>query len=381
MTTEAMAGDAGENRQIQERQILEALKQVKYPGEEQNIVSSGRVQDDIKVDNEGRVSFSIRFKKAKDPFHKSVLKAAERRVLDTVEGVREVTITPLFPEPIASPTTSILPNVKNIIAVSSGKGGVGKSTITTNLAVALAQRGYRVGLLDADIYGPSQPRMLQLEGARPVLVEVNGKELIEPVEQYGVKMLSIGFFVDPELAILWRGTLASNALGQMITQGNWGELDYFLIDLPPGTSDIHLTLVQSIGVTGAVVVTTPQEVALGAARKGISLFQDEKVAVPVLGIVENMSWFTPAELPNNKYYIFGKDGGAKLAKATGTRLLGQIPLVQSVREGADEGKPVALRDDTIMGQAFRLLADRVIEALEERNTMLPPTKHVQVKRK
>ncbi|MDO5036098.1 MAG: Mrp/NBP35 family ATP-binding protein [Porphyromonas sp.] len=364
---------------INEQSVLDALKSVTYPGEELNIVSSGMVQDDLTIED-GRVSFSILFKRAKDPFHKSVLKAAEHAVREEVgEGV-EVEITPIFPElkPVVEP--KLLPQVKNIIAVSSGKGGVGKSTITANLAVALANAGYKVGVLDADIYGPSQPRMLNLEGARPHLVETEGRELIEPAKNYGVRMLSIGFFVNPEDAVVWRGTMASNAMSQLIRDGNWGELDYFLIDLPPGTSDIHLTLVQSLGVTGAVVVTTPQDVALDDARKGISMFQEEKISVPVLGLVENMSWFTPAELPDNRYYIFGKDGGAKLAKETGTKLLGQVPLVQSVREGADKGEPVALKEDTIMGLAFKELASELVKAVDERWRDLPPTHKVKMNR-
>lgn len=365
------------SHKVTEQAILEALKKIKYPGKEENIVASGMVQGDIDIQG-NEVGFSIRFEKARDPFHKSVIKAATQIILNEVASDLSISIQPLFPAPKPAPASRLLPGVKNIIAVSSGKGGVGKSTITANLAVALAEAGYKVGLLDADIYGPSQPRMFDVEGSSPLLSEVDGRELIEPVEKYGVKMLSIGFFINPDDAILWRGTLASNALGQMISEGNWGDLDYFLIDLPPGTSDIHLTLVQTIGITGAIVVTTPQEVALDDARKGIKMFQEEKVKVPVLGLVENMSWFTPAELPENKYYIFGKDGGARLAEEAGTELLGQIPLVQSIREGADDGKPIALRDDTIMGMAFRGLAGKVIAAVEQRKEQLPPTQKVNV---
>ena len=231
----------------------------------------------------------------------------------------------------------------HILAISSGKGGVGKSTVACNLAVALAQMGYRVGLLDADIHGPSQPKMLHCEDYRPVATTVDGRDLIEPVEAYGVKMLSIGFFISENQAVVWRGGMASNAIKQLIEEANWGELDYFLIDLPPGTSDIHLTIVQQLRLTGAVIVTTPQPVALADARKGVDMFRNEKIAVPVLGIVENMAWFTPAELPSNRYYIFGKDGGKDLAAEMQVPLLGQIPLVQSIREGGDNGEPIALQ--------------------------------------
>jgi ATP-binding protein involved in chromosome partitioning len=274
-----------------------------------------------------------------------------------------------------------LPGVENVVAVASGKGGVGKSTVTSNLAVALAQKGYRVGLLDADIFGPSVPKMFATEDARPVLEKIDGKDCIIPVEKYGVKLLSIGYFVNPDDALVWRGAMATNALKQLIGDGKWGDLDYLLIDLPPGTSDIHLTLVQTIPLTGAVVVSTPQEVALADARKGISMFTGEKINVPVLGLVENMSWFTPAELPENKYYIFGKDGCKMLAEKMGLPLLGQIPIVQSIREGGDDGVPPALNTETITGMAFASLADNVVEAVENRKKNLPPTHVVEVTRK
>lgn len=369
-----------DNQTLYPQLIIDALKSVRYPGEEDNIVASGMLQDDIRIAG-NKVTFSIRFKKAKDPFYKSILKASEAALKSEIGPYVEVAITPLFPElpkhDVVEEDT-ILPGVKNIIAVSSGKGGVGKSTITTNLAVVLARMGYKVGLLDADIYGPSIPRMMNVEEARPVLVTVGNKELIDPVHNYGVKMLSIGFFVQKDNAIIWRGSMASNAIGQLIREGNWGELDFLLVDLPPGTSDIHLTLIQTLGITGAIVVTTPQKVATDDARKGIAMFQDEKINVPVLGVVENMSWFTPAELPDNKYYIFGEGGGLRLAKETGTSLLAQIPLVQSVQEAADKGAPIALNSETIMGVAFGELAEKLIEAVDERNHNLPSTKRVEV---
>ena len=272
-----------------------------------------------------------------------------------------------------------LPQVKNVIAVSSGKGGVGKSTVSANLAIALARLGYKVGLLDADIFGPSIPKMFSVEDARPYSENIDGRDLIQPVEKYGVKLLSIGFFVDPEQAILWRGGMASNALKQLIGDAAWGELDYFLIDLPPGTSDIHLTTFQTVAITGAVIVSTPQEVALADARKGIDMFTNDKVNVPILGLVENMAWFTPAELPENKYYIFGKEGCKQLAEEMGVPLLGQIPVVQSICEGGDNGCPVALDDTTMTGLAFRNLAEAVVRQVEVRNATQEATHIVKTK--
>ena len=256
-----------------------------------------------------------------------------------------------------------LPGVKNVIAIASGKGGVGKSTVAANLAVALAKLGYRVGLLDADIFGPSIPKMFDVEDAHPVLEHHNGKDLIVPIEKYGVKLLSLGFFVDKNDAVVWRGGMASNALKQFIFDAYWGELDYFLTDLPPGTSDIHLTLVQTLAVTGAVIVSTPQQVALADARKGINMFRNEKINVPVLGLIENMAWFTPAELPENKYYIFGKDGVKRLAEEMQIPLLGQIPIVQSICESGDNGVPSALNENSITGNAFIRLAEEVAHRL------------------
>ncbi len=361
--------------------IIDALEKVRYPGTGKNLVEAGMVDDDIRIEGK-KVTFSLLFEKPNDPFIRSVIKAAETAILTYVGDDVEIkgNITPVSKTqlPAAEPEKA-LARVKNIIAVSSGKGGVGKSTVSANLAVALAGMGYKVGLLDADIFGPSQPKMFQLEEARPYMVEVNGRELIEPAENYGVKVLSIGFFVNKEDAVLWRGAMASNAMKQLINDANWGELDFFLIDLPPGTSDIHLTLVQTLGITGAIVVTTPQDVALADARKGVSMFMGEKVNVPVLGLIENMAWFTPEELPDNKYYIFGKEGGARLAEELNIPLLGQIPIMQSIREGGDEGKPVALHPDTITGKAFLGLATEVIKKVDKRNREKAPTKKVETK--
>ena len=359
--------------------ILDALKNVRYPGNGKNLVEADMVDDNIRIEG-NKVSFSILFEKPTDPFIKSVIKSAESAILtyvskdiDIVGNIEVNTRKAARPE-----VGKLLPQVKNIIGVSSGKGGVGKSTVASNLAVALAKLGYKVGLLDADIFGPSMPKMFQVEDARPMLVEVANRELIEPIEKYGVKLLSIGFFVDPDQATLWRGGMASNALKQLIGDANWGDLDYLLIDLPPGTSDIHLTIVQTLALTGIVVVSTPQDVALADARKGINMFTNDKVNVPILGLIENMSWFTPAELPENKYYIFGKDGAKKLAEEMNVRLLGQIPIVQSIREGGDTGSPVALNEDSITGAAFKSVAESVVEQVNLRNENQDPTKIVEI---
>ena len=361
---------------------MDALAKVRYPGTGKDLVTMGMVEDNIRIDG-NKVSFSLLFEKPNDPFIKSVVKAAETAILTYVGEEVDIkgNITVDAKQAARPEPDKLLPEVKNIIAVSSGKGGVGKSTVAANLAVALALQGHKVGLLDADIFGPSQPKMFNVEEARPYMVEVGGRELIEPAANYGVKLLSIGFFINKEDAVLWRGAMASNALKQLIGDANWGDLDYFLIDLPPGTSDIHLTMVQTLAITGAIVVSTPQEVALADARKGISMFTGEKINVPVLGLVENMSWFTPAELPENKYYLFGKEGGKRLAEELNIPLLGQIPIVQSICEGGDSGKPVALNPDSITGQAFQKLAENVVKQIDYRNEHLDPTKRVVVTKK
>lgn len=362
--------------------IMDALAKVRYPGTGKDLVTMGMVEDNIRIDG-NKVSFSLLFEKPNDPFIKSVVKAAETAILTYVGEEVDIkgNITVDAKQAARPEPDKLLPEVKNIIAVSSGKGGVGKSTVAANLAVALALQGHKVGLLDADIFGPSQPKMFNVEEARPYMVEVGGRELIEPAANYGVKLLSIGFFINKEDAVLWRGAMASNALKQLIGDANWGDLGYFLIDLPPGTSDIHLTMVQTLAITGAIVVSTPQEVALADARKGISMFTGEKINVPVLGLVENMSWFTPAELPENKYYLFGKEGGKRLAEELNIPLLGQIPIVQSICEGGDSGKPVALNPDSITGQAFQKLAENVVKQIDYRNEHLDPTKRVVVTKK
>lgn len=342
------------------QQIIDALQHVRYPGTGKNLIESGMLEDDIRISGL-EVSFSLIFEKDNDPFRKSVVKAAETAIHTYVDENAAVHIHTKFIKQNMVPKADSVENLRatQVIAIHSGKGGVGKSTISANLAITLAKMGYKVGLLDADIHGPSIPKMFHTEGCRPVSTPINGRNLIEPIEQYGVKMLSIGFFVDPQQAVVWRGGMASNAIKQLIQDANWGELDYFLIDLPPGTSDIHLTLVQHLHLTGAIVVTTPQPVALVDARKGVDMFLNEKINVPVLGLVENMAWFTPAELPNNRYYIFGKDGGKQLAEELNIPLLGQVPLVQSIREGGDEGTPIALQDGHPASQMFESICQHL----------------------
>ena len=341
------------------QQIIDALRHVRYPGTGKDLIESGMLEDDIRISGL-EVSFSLIFEKDNDPFMKSVVKASEVAVQTYVDANAAVHIHTKFKKQNLQPAAAApVLQAKHVIAIHSGKGGVGKSTVAANLAIALAQRGMRVGLLDADIHGPSMPKMFHTEDCRPVSAEVDGRTLIDPIEQYGVKMLSIGFFVDPAQAVVWRGGMASNAIKQLIQDANWGELDYFLIDLPPGTSDIHLTLVATLQLTGAIVVTTPQPVALVDARKGVDMFRNEKINVPVLGIIENMAWFTPAELPENKYYIFGRDGGKHLAEDLGVPLLGQIPLVQSIREAGDDGAPIAMQTGHPAAAIFAAIVEKI----------------------
>ena len=355
--------------------IREALATVRYPGNGKSLIENEMLDDDLRIDGM-KVSFSLVFPKPTDPFRKSMVAAAETAIHTYVSPDVKVTIgvkskTELPPEP-----DKLLPGVKNIIAVSSGKGGVGKSTVTANLAIGLAKLGYRVGLLDADIFGPSIPKMFQVEDARPYAENIDGRDLIVPIEQYGVKLLSIGFFVSPEQATLWRGGMASNALKQLIGEAKWGELDYFILDTPPGTSDIHLTLLQTLDITGAIIVSTPQQVALADARKGINMYMNDKVNVPILGLVENMAWFTPAQHPEEQYYIFGKDGVKNLATELNVPLLAQIPLVQDVCESGDNGLPAVLQPASPSGMAFMSLAAKVVTLVDKRNMELPKTERV-----
>jgi len=354
------------------KEVREVLSGLNYPGTSKNIVALDMVQN-IKVE-ENTVSLRLVFQRANDPFIGAVKKKVETLLKEKL-GYQTVLIESVFMQDMERPFS--LERVKHVVAISSGKGGVGKSTVASNLAVGLARLGYRVGLVDADIFGPSIPKMFGCEEARPYMVDCEGKELIEPVECFGVKLLSIGFFVDPASATVWRGPMASNALKQMVEEGHWGELDFLLIDLPPGTSDIHLTLVQTVALSGAIVVSTPQQVALADAVKGINMFESPGISVPVLGIVENMAWFTPAELPDHKYYIFGKEGAKALAASKGLRLLGQIPIVQSIMEAGESGQPAACDENSLVGQSFLSLAENVVDAIGQ---MAETAKRVRVQR-
>ena len=367
--------------------IMDALATVTYAGTKKSLVDSGMVADQPAI-NGNKVTVVLEFPRDTDPFLKSTVKAAEAAIKyhcakvfggSPAEFPVEVEIVTEYKSKPRPEVGKLLPQVKNIIAVSSGKGGVGKSTVSANLAIALARLGYKVGLLDCDIFGPSMPKMFHVEDERPYAVNVDGRDLICPIEAYGVKMLSIGFFVSPDTATLWRGGMATNALKQLIADADWGELDYFILDTPPGTSDIHLTLLQTLAITGAVIVSTPQQVALADARKGIDMYRNEKVNVPILGLVENMAWFTPAELPENKYYIFGKEGCKQLAQEMDVPLLAQIPLVQGICESGDQGEPAALNSDTATGLAFINLAQAVVTVVNKRNRELPKTEIVGVK--
>lgn len=367
---------------LSEQSIQDTLKAIKHPEHGNDIVSLGMIRD-LKFDS-SQISFTLQLLKSNDPFASSIKKMAAKALSQAFGETMNTSIEVKAPvaQPKESPykTQASVSKVKNIVAVASGKGGVGKSTIAVNLAVAMARTGASVGLIDADIFGPSIPKMFGMEDVRPEIFKEDELELIKPVENYGVKQLSIGYFVNPSEALVWRGPMATNALKQLIHQGAWGELDYLFVDMPPGTSDIHLTLVQEVALTGAIVVSTPQDVALADAIKGISMFTGKSVNVPVLGLVENMAWFTPEELPNNRYYIFGKDGCKKLADRMRLPLLGQIPIVQSIREGGDSGMPAALIEGPLSA-AFDQLAANVIREVALRNDQKPPTQKVEIKHK
>lgn len=362
--------------ELDKQKILDILNGIRHPETKESIVNMGMVRDVAM--REGELWIALQFSRPNDPFIQSIKKASRmaiNRALgeDTLKAGHIQVIVPETP-----PVPEVLPGVKNIVAVASGKGGVGKSTVAVNLAVALARSGSKVGLIDADVYGPSVPKMFRVEGQRPQARTEDGVEWIVPIEKYGVKLLSVGFFVNPEDAVVWRGPMATSALKQLITQGDWGDLDYLLIDLPPGTGDVHLTMVQEVPVTGVVIVSTPQEVALADVIKGIHMFTGDKIDVPVLGLVENMSWFTPEELPENKYYIFGKEGVKKLAVEKNLKLLGEIPIVQGIRESGDAGEPVALYPNKMSGKAFLKLAEAVRSAVDQRNASKDPTQKVEI---
>lgn len=360
---------------INANDILKALGQVHDPDLKRDLVSLGMIRD-VDVTEKG-IAFTVVLTTPACPLKEKIRE-------DCLESVKPLAGTlPVNITVTSSVTTSrsqapLLPQVKNIVAIASGKGGVGKSTITTNLAVALAQTGAAVGLIDADIFGPSIPTMFNCEYEQPAVEAINGKNLIVPLEQYGVKLMSIGFLAPPDSAVVWRGPMASSALKQFFSETLWGQLDYLLIDLPPGTSDIHLTLVQTVPVTGAVIVTTPQKVALADAQKAVAMFRQPQINVPVLGIVENMAWFTPEELPGNKYYIFGKEGGKNLSEKHNVPLLGQIPLVQGIRESGDLGLPAVMKEGAT-ATAFRQLAETLARQIAIRNATFEQTKPVEVK--
>ncbi|MCG2610083.1 Mrp/NBP35 family ATP-binding protein [Flavobacterium sp. SM15] len=362
---------------LDRKEILSALETISIAGEGKNMVESGAVQNVITFGDEVVVDLllttpALHIKKRAEV---DIMKVIHEKIYDKAKI--KVNIKVEAPEKPQIKGKSI-PGISNIIAVSSGKGGVGKSTITANLAVTLANMGFKVGVLDADIYGPSMPIMFDVEGAKPISVEVDGKSKMKPITGYGVEILSIGFFTSPDQAVIWRGPMAAKALNQMIFDADWGELDFMLLDLPPGTGDIHLSIMQSLPITGAVVVSTPQAVALADAKKGVAMFQNESINVPVLGIIENMAYFTPEELPNNKYYIFGKEGAKNLAEDLNVPFLGEVPIVQSIREAGDYGRPAALQTASPVQAAFEALARNVVEETVRRNDNLPPTEAIKI---
>jgi ATP-binding protein involved in chromosome partitioning len=356
--------------------ILKALSTVEDPDLKRDLITLNMVKD-IKIASD-KVSFTVVLTTPACPLKEKIRKDCEDAVRRVVGPAVQVDILMTSSVTSLRDNAQLLPGVKNIIAIASGKGGVGKSTVTTNLAVALAKAGAKVGLIDADIYGPSIPTMFNCEFEQPMVRQINGKNVIIPIEQYGVKLISIGFLAPPDSAVVWRGPMASSALKQFFADTDWGNLDYLLIDLPPGTSDIHLTLVQTVPVTGAVIVTTPQKVALADANKGLAMFKQPQINVPILGVVENMAYFTPEELPGNKYYIFGKDGGKNLSEKHNVPLLGQIPLVQGIRESGDSGLPAVLKEGVI-AEAFQTLAETLARQVAIRNANFAKTEKVEYK--
>lgn len=360
------------------KEIQEALKKLSLPGGGKNLMESGAVKNLLVFGDEVVIDLTLNNPslQARKKMEVDILKCIHEEV-DQKAKIKiniKVAAAPKQEQIKGEP----LPGIDNIIAISSGKGGVGKSTVTANTAVRLADMGFSVGILDADIYGPSIPTMMDMEGARPLSIQVDGASKMEPIENYGVKVLSIGFFTQPNQAVIWRGPMAAKALNQMIFDAAWGELDFLLIDLPPGTGDIHLSLVQSLPIDGAVVVSTPQNVALADAKKGIAMFQQENINIPVLGVVENMAFFTPEELPDNRYYLFGREGAKNLAEDKNVPFLGEIPIVQSIREAGDVGRPAALQTKSQVTEAFTEIARNTVSELVKRNKNLPPTKAVKI---
>jgi len=365
---------------LDKKEVLKALENITVPGEGQNMVESGAVTnvqifgDEVEVD----ITIANPSLQARKKTEVEILKIIHEKVYQKAKIKVNLKVAAATKPKVNEIKGKAIPGIKNVVAVASGKGGVGKSTVTANLAVTLAKMGFNVGLLDTDIYGPSMPIMFDVALEKPLSINVDGKNKMKPVENYGVKLLSIGFFTQPNQAVIWRGPMASKALNQMIFDAHWGELDFLLLDLPPGTGDIHLSIMQSLPIAGAVVVSTPQEIALADARKGVAMFQQEAINVPVLGIIENMAYFTPEELPNNKYHIFGKDGAKNLAEDLKIPFLGEIPIVQSIREAGDVGRPAALQTNTPTEAAFESLTKNVVQELVKRNTALPPTEAIKI---
>ncbi|MDO6760643.1 Mrp/NBP35 family ATP-binding protein [Tamlana sp. 2_MG-2023] len=365
---------------LNKKDILTALESITVPGEGQNMIESGAVKNVVTFGDEVIVEITINNPslQAKKRTEVDILKTIHEKVYEKAKITVNVKVdAPEKPKPNVIKGKPV-PGIKNIIAVASGKGGVGKSTVTANLAVSLAKMGFNVGVLDADIYGPSIPIMFDVVAEKPLAVNVEGKSKMKPIENYGVKVLSIGFFTQPNQAVVWRGPMAAKALNQMIFDAHWGELDFLLLDLPPGTGDIHLSIMQSLPITGAVIVSTPQNVALADAKKGVAMFQQESINVPVLGLIENMAYFTPEELPDNKYFIFGKEGAKNLALDLKVPFLGEIPLVQSIREAGDFGRPAALQTDTPLEKAFEKITQNVVQEVVRRNDDLPPTEAIKI---
>ena len=362
--------------------IYNALDTITEPGEGKSLVENKNISNLVVFGNEVIVDVTISNptlqakKKVESEIKKTILSKVDEKI-DVKVNVK-TSAAPKKEEKSTLIKGKKIPSIQNIIAIASGKGGVGKSTITANMAVSLSKMGFKVGILDADIYGPSMHLMFDVEKERPISVKIEGRSKMKPIENYGVKLLSLGFFTNPNQAVIWRGPMASKALNQLIFDADWGELDFLLIDLPPGTGDVHLSIVQALPINGAVIVSTPQNIALADAKKGVAMFQQESIQVPVLGIIENMAYFTPEELPDNKYYIFGKDGAKHLAEDINTKFLGEIPLVQSIREAGDVGHPVALQENTSLENAFATLTKEMVSELLKRNANLPPTEVVRI---
>ena len=366
---------------FKKQDIYKALETITAPGEGKSLIENKNVTNVVTFGNEVLIDVVINNPtlQAKKKIESEITRAIKTTIDEKIDVKINVTVEkPVQKEASNQIRGKEIPSIKNIIAIASGKGGVGKSTVTANTAISLAKMGFSVGVLDADIYGPSQHIMFDVEKVRPLSVNVDGRSKMKPVENYGVKLLSLGFFTNPNQAVIWRGPMASKALNQLIFDADWGELDFLLIDLPPGTGDVHLSIIQALPINGALIVSTPQNIALADAKKGVAMFQQESINVPVLGIVENMSYFTPEELPNNKYYIFGQDGAKNLAEDIQTKFLGEVPLVQSIREAGDVGRPVALQDGTLLEKSFSDITKEMVSELLKRNKNLPPTEVVRI---